>query len=134
MEMNVGITAACLTTLKPLAANFFGAVKALTSNAQYASHSSSRSTPMRRSRVSKGYLRQPEAGASESYRLRGMAPVYPSRGTYTSPDWQHRQDCPTSYVTADRRRGSTVKIDAEIWPEVEGIIRTTEVQISKCEK
>jgi hypothetical protein len=124
--MNVGIIAACLPTLKPLAADFFGAVSALTSGERYGSrgHTKQRS----RLQVSKGYLRQSEGNGTQSYNmddLKGSSqranPEHPRTEIYGTGN---------DTYTAHGRRGSRAgDSDESDLLSRKGIMRTTEVEI-----
>ena len=74
IEMNVGIVAACLPTLKPLAANFFGVVSALTSGERYGPRYGSRygSNALSRPHISNSYMKHSERIDTQSYMMGEM--------------------------------------------------------------
>ena len=120
IEMNVGIIAACLPTLKPLAANFFGAVSALTSGERYGSrYGNAHSRP----HVSNGYLKQPERSGNQSYAMGDMKADNTPTGTVSPFD--------EGFTDSSARRGSSAgDSDESILRHGKGIMRTTEVRIS----
>jgi hypothetical protein len=124
--MNVGIIAACLPTLKPLAANFFGAVSALTSGERYGSRYGSRHGDNAHSRphISGGYLRQFERGETESYVMGGV-----KKGDVRTKACIFFQE--QSFVESTARPGNrTAESDESILHHNKSIMRTTEVRIS----
>ncbi|KZM21875.1 hypothetical protein ST47_g6996 [Ascochyta rabiei] len=128
IEMNVGIMAACLPTLKPLAAEFFGAVSALTSGERYGSQYASRGHSKARSRpyVSNGYLKQTEGSGTPSYVLEEMD----ARREAASPSNQGPLGDGLAYIVGQRRGSSAGESDESILRQHKGILRTTEVSIS----
>ncbi|KAH7123531.1 hypothetical protein B0J11DRAFT_314047 [Dendryphion nanum] len=127
IEMNVGIIAACLPTLKPLAAGFLGAVSALTSGERYGS----RYAPNGHSRpyVSNGYLKQAERSGTQSYAMddvKGSA----SRSAPESPYEEEYKENTVVYGANKRRASRGAESDESILPLHKGIMRTTEVQVS----
>jgi hypothetical protein len=124
--MNVGIIAACLPTLKPLAADFFGVVSALTSGERYGSrgHTKERS----RLPVSTGYLRQSEPSGIISYNmddLKGTA----SRAILERPHTEIYGTGTDAYKVHGRRGSRGGESDESNLLSQKGIIRTTEVEI-----
>lgn len=66
--MHVGIIAACLPTLKPLFANFFGQIRTLTKG-RTANTGSGISTPFK----SNGYMKQEDSRNGNSYAMKNMS-------------------------------------------------------------
>ena len=130
--MNVGIIAACLPTLKPLAANFFGVVSALTSGERYGSRYGSRHTRNARSRlhISNGYLKQSERSEIQSYsmgELKNDAARLKAAGLH---EHQVFADGKRLHEQGQRRGSSAADSDESILHHHTGIMRTTEVRIS----
>lgn len=124
--MNVGIIAACLPTLKPLAANFFGAVSALTSGERYGSRYGSRhgTNTLCRPYVSNGYLKHSERSGTQSYVMGEMK--YGDARTKAGSPFEE-----PGFADNTARHGSSVaESDESIVPHDKGIMRTTEVRIS----
>jgi hypothetical protein len=122
--MNTGIMAACLPTLKPLAADFFGVVSALTSGDRYGSRYGSNGPS--RANVSRGYLKQQEQSGTRSFAMGNVKNEH-----YRS---QHDKELDGDYdgtYQSPTRRGSIAGGSEEsVEPLHKGIMRTTEVQIS----
>lgn len=129
LEMNVGIIAACLPTLKPLAADFFGAVSALTSGGRYGQGSKPGTNGGSRPFVSNGYLKQQERSATASY---AMGEMRGSAGR-SHPDSPYDEDFKEGTITYVKRRGSqSGQSDESVLPLHRthgGILRTTEVEV-----
>jgi len=118
--MNVGIIAACLPTLKPLAANFFGVVSALTSGSQYGSRYGSNAPS--RPHISNGYMKHSERSDKQSYVMGEM------KNIRTKSRDQFEGQSPAQNTA---RRGSSAALSDEgILHHDKGIMRTTEVRIS----
>jgi hypothetical protein len=119
--LNVGITAACLPTLKPLAADFFGAVSALTSGEAYGS----RSRPFHAS----GYLKQQERSGNNSYALEERKNSRPM----SAPDSLEEEfkENAGAYLSNKRRASRAAESDESILPlhQHKGILKTMEVEI-----
>ncbi|KAF2024509.1 hypothetical protein EK21DRAFT_94032 [Setomelanomma holmii] len=137
IEMNVGIIAACLPTLKPLAAGFFGVVSALTSGERYGERYGSRygsrgpSKVNSRPYLSNGYFKQEERSGTQSYNMDDLKGST-KRASRASPEFQFNEEYGKGTVTymASGRRGSRAgESDESILPLQKGIMRTTEVQI-----
>ena len=130
--MNVGIIAACLPTLKPLAANRFGIVSTLTSGERYSFRYSSRNISNARSwpPVSNGYLKQSEHSKTQSYPMREVR--NDAAQSKTANSFEHRgfADGRVSYELGQRRGSSVAYSDEGILPQHKGIVRTTEVRVS----
>jgi hypothetical protein len=132
--MNVGIIAACLPTLKPLAAGFFGVVSALTSGERYGSRYGSRGHTNGRSRpqVSNGYLKQSDRSGTQSYNMDDLKESN-SRASRASPEFQFNEEYgakgTVSYMANGRRGSRAGESDESILPLQKGIMRTTEVEI-----
>jgi hypothetical protein len=124
--MNVGIIAACLPTLKPLASNFYGAVSALTSGERYGSRYGSGHLTNDRTRpyVSDGYMKHNERSGTHSYPMDDMR----KPGSPFEP--QDFAGGATAYGTSKRRGSSAADSDESILPQQKGIMRTTEVRVS----
>lgn len=120
--MNVGIIAACLPTLKPLAANFFGVVSALTSGgSRYGSRYGTNAHS--RPHVSNGYLQQSERIDNRSYAMDEMDADRTRKET-----GNELQD---NFADSTARRGSSAaESDESILYHSKGIMKTTEVRIS----
>jgi hypothetical protein len=125
--MNAGIIAACLPTLKPLAADFFGTVSAFTPGDRYGSRVLTKGGS--RLQPSNGYLRQFEPGAARSYNMDDLK----VSGEKAGPERPHKEIHGTGSDTykAHGRRGSRAgdSDESNLLPQ-KGIIRTTEVEIS----
>jgi hypothetical protein len=122
--MNVGIIAACLPTLKPLAANFFGVVSALTSGEKYSSRYRSRygSNAPSRPHISNGYMKHSERIDTQSYMMGEM------RNTRTKATRPFEGQRPAE--SAARRGSSAAESDESIFRHDKSIMKTTEVRIS----
>jgi hypothetical protein len=125
--MNVGIIAACLPTLKPLAAGFFGAVSALTSGERYGSrgHTTGRYRPQ----VSAGYLKQSEGSGTQSYDMDHLKRST-ARTTPVSPYTEDYSRGTVPYKAHGRKESLAGESDESIIPLQKGIIKTTEVEIT----
>ncbi|PSN73976.1 hypothetical protein BS50DRAFT_670466 [Corynespora cassiicola Philippines] len=131
VEMNVGIMAACLPTLKPLFANFFGHIRAMTSGSQ------GRSTGLSKPYNSNGYFRQNEP-TDRSFALKEINSSLAS----TAQQGAYSAESPTVYGGSNwesRRQSKGGESDESILPlqgaphlQPKGrvIIRTTEVNVS----
>lgn len=130
IELNVGIIAACLPTLKPLAAGFFGAVSALTSGEGYGSryaNSGQRSRPFH----SNGYLKQEErGGTNRSYALEEMKGSRAKTPDSLEEDFKENAGAYLSNNISRKSRAG--ESDESILPlhKNGGILKTTEVEIS----
>ena len=121
--MNTGIIAACLPTLKPLAADFFGVVSALTSGDRYGSRYASNGPS--RVNASKGYLKQQDRSGTQSFAMGNVK----SNNNRSQHDKDLDPDFDETYNHT--RRGSVAGGSQEsVEPLHKGIMRTTEVQIS----
>ncbi|EUC50581.1 hypothetical protein COCMIDRAFT_81567 [Bipolaris oryzae ATCC 44560] len=69
VEMHVGIIAACLPTIKPLFASFFGQVRSIATRGQTTGSNGLNSTPFR----SRGYTKQSEQQNSDSFVMKNMS-------------------------------------------------------------
>ncbi|USP76069.1 hypothetical protein yc1106_03343 [Curvularia clavata] len=69
VEMHVGIIAACLPTIKPLFANFFGQVRSIATRGRTGGSTGLNSTPFR----SKGYVKQSEQHTENSFVMKNMS-------------------------------------------------------------
>lgn len=67
--MHVGIIAACLPTMKPLFANFFGQVRSIATRGRTGGSTGLNSTPFR----SKGYVKQSEQHTENSFVMKNMS-------------------------------------------------------------
>jgi hypothetical protein len=127
--MNVGIIAACLPTLKPLAANFLGAVSALTTGERYGS----RYGPDGGSRpyASNGYWKQPERIAGDSFALTEIKSSN-ANSELNSPYKLDHEDGTAMYRVHGMRVSRTLERDSDesVAPLRKGILKTTEVDIS----
>lgn len=122
--------AACLPTLKPLAAGFFGAVSALTSGERYGSRYAS--GPNSRPLPSNGYLKQDErSGANNSY---AMDDLKDSRSG-SAPDSleEERKEQNATYISHKRRASRSAESEDSILPRHKGIMRTTEVEVKNMD-
>lgn len=122
VEMNVGIIAACLPTLKPLFANFFGQIRALTSGS--VGRSAGLSGPFK----SSGYLKQNDRSDGGSYAMNNF-----------SVDASMSKEGAVIYGgpnNRDRRWSKAAESDESILPHQGAapkgkvIVRTTEVNVS----
>ncbi|KAF3042042.1 hypothetical protein E8E11_002324 [Didymella keratinophila] len=118
IEMNIGIIAACLPTLKPLAANFFGVVSALTFEygSRYGSNAPSRP------HISNGYMKHSERSDTQSYVMGEM------KNTRTKAMDPFEGQSPAQSTA--RGGSSAAQSDESILHHDKGIMRTTEVRIS----
>jgi hypothetical protein len=113
--------AACLPTLKPLAADFFGVVSALTSGDRYGSRFGSNGPS--RVNASRGYLKQQEQSGTRSFAMGNVRNEH-----YRS---QHDKELDGDYEQSPTSRGSVAGGSEEsVEPLHKGIMRTTEVQVS----
>ena len=67
--MHVGIIAACLPTMKPLFANFFGQVRSIATRGRTGGSTGLNSTPFR----SKGYVKQSEQHTENSFVMKNRS-------------------------------------------------------------
>jgi hypothetical protein len=127
IEMNVGIIAACLPTLKPLAAGFFGAVSALTSGERYGSrgHTTGRFRPQ----ASGGYLKQSEGSGTQSYDMDHLKRIT-ARTTPESPYMEDYSGRTVTYKAHGRKESLAGQSDESVLPLQKGIIKTTEVEVT----
>jgi len=74
--MHVGIIAACLPTIKPLFASFFGQVRSIATKGRTAGSNGLNSTPFR----SNGYVKQSEHHHSSGFAMKNMSEASQSTG------------------------------------------------------
>ncbi|RYN50891.1 hypothetical protein AA0118_g6774 [Alternaria tenuissima] len=76
VEMHVGIIAACLPTMKPLFANFFGQMRSLATKGRTTGSNGLNSTPFR----SNGYMKQDDMRPGNSFAMKNMSENSSSTG------------------------------------------------------
>lgn len=137
--MHIGILAACLPTLKPLFASFFGHVRTITRGRTTGSNGIS--TPFK----SSGYVKHSEGNASNSFAMKNM-----SEGSQSAPRSPYDEDMildKDTYVVMTnggrrtRRHSQAADSDESILghehrrsdglPRGMGIVRTTEVSVTE---
>jgi hypothetical protein len=125
--MNTGIIAACLPTLKPLAADFFGVVSALTSGDRYGSRYASNGPS--RANASKGYLRQQDRSGTQSFAMGNVGNVRNEmHRSHNDKDLDGGYD--ETYGDRTRRGSVSGGSQESVEPLHKGIMKTTEVQVS----
>ncbi|KAG9194707.1 hypothetical protein G6011_04742 [Alternaria panax] len=76
VEMHIGIIAACLPTMKPLFANFFGQVRSLATKGRTTGSNGLNSTPFR----SNGYMKHNDMRPGDSFAMKNMSDNSASTG------------------------------------------------------
>ncbi|RAR09666.1 phosphatidylserine decarboxylase [Stemphylium lycopersici] len=147
VEMHVGIIAACLPTMKPLFASFFGQVRSIATRGRTTGSNGLNSTPFR----SKGYVKQSEHHPSSSFAMKNMSEASQSTGrdpygedvvlgrdTYTVEAGRGRDEYERGRNQACESDGSILSHEAVCGPKRSSmlprgltIVRTTEVDISR---
>jgi hypothetical protein len=125
--MNVGILAACLPTLRPIAANSFGTVSAFKSSNRHPSRYQTAGPS--RPYVSNGYIRQSESSGTHSYAMEDMDCSNDGSLMGSTADKEY-PDVGVAHTTTHMGRVScAVGSRNSILPAQKGIMRTVEVQI-----
>lgn len=126
-EMNVGIIAACLPTLKPIAASFLGTVSALTSSNRYASRHPT--TGPSRPNASNGYIRQAERSGTRSYAMKDLNCSNEGSLNGSAIDKGYLESG-VAHTTHIGRVSCAAGSEDSILPAQKGIMRTVEVEVS----
>lgn len=126
-EMNVGIIAACLPTLKPIAASFLGTVSALTSSNRYASRHPT--TGPSRPNASNGYIRQAERSGTRSYAMKDLNCSNEGSLNSSAIDKEYLESG-VAHTTHIGRVSCAAGSEDSILPAQKGIMRTVEVEVS----
>ena len=126
-EMNVGIIAACLPTLKPIAASFLGTVSALTSSTRYASRHPT--TGPSRPYASNGYIRQAERSGTRSFAMKDLNCSNDGSLNGSAVDKEYL-GAGVAHTTHMGRVSCAAGSEDSILPAQKGIVRTVEVEIS----
>ena len=111
--MHVGIIAACLPTMKPLFANFFGQMRSLATKGRTTGSNGLNSTPFR----SNGYMKQDDMRPGNSFAMKNMSENSSSTG----------RESDESILDHEVGRGNR----RSVLPRGMTIVRTTEVNISR---
>jgi hypothetical protein len=143
--MHVGIIAACLPTMKPLFANFFGQVRSIATKGRTNGSTGLNSTPFR----SKGYVKQSDQHTGNSFAMKSMSEGSQSIGrdpygegtalskdTYTVEAGRGKSDFGRLESQNRESDDSIANYEARYGPRRTSpraltIIRTTEVAISR---
>jgi hypothetical protein len=125
--MNVGIFAAYLPTLKPIAAGFFGTISALKSSNRHASRHPT--TGPSRPYASNGYIRQAERGGTRSYVMKDLNCSNDGSIDGSAVDKEYL-GAGVVHTTHMGRASCAAGSEDSILPVQKGITRTVEVEVS----